>query len=234
MILRSAVSASPETPQAQASEQARTSRFLEPYRFDADQRSALLAALQQQRLGDDSSRRLFVAALEYEIGAFRQMEEQANEAPDAPQPTAADSVNPELERMRQAAITLRDLMLQTPEHIQDDLQKKLNESDLFCRIYDTRYLKNLRCEIERIATACELLGQQRCGSTPPEPNTSSAELANGRRLVRMLAHTYSECFDAQPSPESKSPFGRIVDTVIELTGIAARCNDSVLRDSLAS
>ena len=176
MILRAAgPTSAPEPSSAPASEQAKTSRFLEPYRFNTDGRSSLLRTLEEEKLGDDSSRRLFVAALEYEIGAFRQLEEQAV-ALAAPPPRATERSGADgLEKMRKAAITLGDLLAQAPERTLDDLQKTLHETDSFCRIYDTRYVKSLRCEVQRVATACEMLGRRSRATTP------SASMRNRRR-----------------------------------------------------
>ena len=48
-------------------------RFVEPCRLEAAQRAALLAALESEGLGDDDSRQIFLAALEYDLAGCRQL-----------------------------------------------------------------------------------------------------------------------------------------------------------------
>lgn len=46
-------------------------RFVEPCRFEASQRATLLTALKAEGLGDEDSRQIFLAALEYDLASCR-------------------------------------------------------------------------------------------------------------------------------------------------------------------
>ncbi len=86
------------TPPARPRPQQRTSgpRFVEPCRFGPAQRAALLSVLEAEDLGDEDSRQIFLAALEYDLAGCRRLLDEmpaAGEQVQAPRPPESGPEN---------------------------------------------------------------------------------------------------------------------------------------------
>ena len=131
-------------------EDANTSRFVDPYRTDADQRTAIRQVLDDLNVSDEEGRRIFLLALEYEIGAFQQVVLEHLEPIEETGP--ADE---RLSDIAKAAKQLLDLLDAACEETRAHILQGMVNADIFNRIADTRYLASLQCEIDRLACACE-------------------------------------------------------------------------------
>jgi hypothetical protein len=212
------------------------SPFVAPYRFAAGKRQALLQTLGDEGLGDAASRRLFVAALEYEIGAFRRAypgldpNTVPNDAAAAvPYPVAVEPAADTLE-LRSLQVAARGLLTAleaVAAPVDADLLTGLAAADRFARHYDSTYLDCLRAALGHLADACE---------PPPAPSREVAPAPTtetGRRFVALLAHSYTECFDRAPSSAADDPFARLVQAIARLTGVVVP-NDAEIRRTLPS
>jgi len=199
------------------------SHFVEPYRFEGPARAELMQTLQATGLGDESSRRLFVAALEFEIGNFLQ------EAAEIPQPDTARTQLPPsrpLERIGQAAATLARLLETAESKTREALTQALGRSDRYGRGYDQRYLQQLQNELECLQQACAL-------EPPAESHAPVADRRLSEPFVVSLAETYRECFEIQPTSAKTGPFSRVARKILELTGLPVHFDQKLLKAALA-
>lgn len=204
------------------SEERPESYFVEPYRFQPTEQAELMQTLQADRLGDEASRRLFIAALEFEIGNFLQAVAEAPQ-PSRPKPDAAAEA---LARIGQAAATLAGLLETVHGRTREALIQVLAESDRYGRSYDQRYLQQLQHELELVTQACAV--------TPPaEPPMAKLDQPLGEPFVATLAETYRECFEIQPTSAKTGPFVRVVRKVLDLTGLPLRLDPKMLKAALA-
>ncbi len=197
------------------------SGFVEPYQPHADQRTAIRQLLDDLDISDDEGRRIFVLALEYEIGAFQQVVLERLEPIEERVPAADEG----LEDIARAAKQLLQLLDGASEETSNRILQGMAHADIFNRVADTRYLSSLRCEIDRLACACE----KEIGSDH-RPGGPADEAS--RRFIDMLTNIYSECFEAKPTPEPSEPFARILRTIMEQTGLPVRFDEGFVRDTL--
>ena len=116
-------------------------------------------------------------------------------------------------------------------NLSPEITGALGKADTFARSYDAAYLRSLRCELDRLAGAC----QTRLETSAETPRKISPILQeNSRRLLRMLAHAYTECFECRPAPGEQEPFNRVANAVIELAGLHARSDEALLREVLGA
>lgn len=212
------------------------SPFVAPYRFDNSKRKELLKTLKQRDIGDDPSRNLFIAALEYEIGAFRRatLDAEPNSTPEGPSAAPLPETQPaseELARLHAAVQNLIQALQQASGPSGKALLDELGRNDAFRRRYEPEYLKALDAELTKLLSVCEPLAA--LPALPSEDHAKTARvLETSRRLAAMLAHTYSECFEAQPTASEEGPFHHVVNAIIALTGIEARADSEILRSAL--
>ncbi len=197
------------------------SGFVEPYQPDAEQRSAIRRVLDELDISDDEGRRIFMLALEYEIGAFQQVVLEHLEPVEETVPAADEGLGD----IAQTAKQLLELLDAASAETSTRILQSMADADIFNRIADTRYLASLRCEIDRLACACE-----RGMSSDHRPRNPADEA--GRRFIDMLANIYSECFEAKPTPEPSEPFARILGTIVEQTALPVRFDEGFVREIL--
>ena len=213
-------------PNAPASDREKTekrpqSHFVEPYRFEAPDRAELMQTLQTNGLGDEPGRRLFVAALEFEIGNFLQAAAEAPQ-PDPPKPQAAPAA---LERIGQAAAALAGLLEAIDDKAREPLTEALARSDRYGRGYDQRYLRQVQNELRLLEVACTL-------PSPAEPTAPSPDEELSTSFVASLAETYRECFEVQPTSTKTGPFNRVARKILALTGLPVRLEQKLLKAAL--
>lgn len=198
-----------------------TSRFVDPYRTDADQRTAIRQVLDDLNISDEEGRRIFLLALEYEIGAFQQVVLEHLEPIEETGP--ADE---RLSDIAKAAKQLLDLLDAACEETRAHILQGMVNADIFNRIADTRYLASLQCEIDRLACACET-GLEADRRQQGPVNEAS------RRFINMLANVYSECFETNPTAEPDEPFAHILKTIVEQTGLPVRFDVGFVEETLS-
>lgn len=154
-------------------------RFVEPYRLGEAQRAALLKGLEAESLGDDDSRQIFLAAIEFDLaGCKTLLEAKAAAGGDispvacpangtapgqdgngAPLPVAVEPLPPMSPPMAQPAVLLalgnlaRQLALALADLDREQRQallQGLEASDCLARGYGDRYLDALRLELEHL------------------------------------------------------------------------------------
>jgi hypothetical protein len=199
------------------------SHFVEPYRFEGAARAELMHTLEASGLGDEPSRRLFVAALEFEIGNLLQ---QAMPPPEPHRPEP-DPVLVALERIGQRASALIGLLEAADSDIRKALTRALGKGDRYRRSYNQRYLQELENELRSLEQAC----------APERPPTESSAPAADRQFsesfIASLAETYRECFEVQPTIPKTGPFSRVARKILQLTGLPVRFDQKLLKVVLA-
>jgi hypothetical protein len=145
-------------------------RFVEPFQYDEVQRRAILEALAEAGL-DDDTREIFVGAIAYDLallqaaaGETALAERQRSEREPATQDQAArvdatkggaDTAGPLAETARSLAAQLEGLSAGQRDALADALRR----SDPFDRAHDDAYLRALLGEIRRIAEAAADIAQ---------------------------------------------------------------------------
>lgn len=147
-------------------------RFVEPCRLEASQRAALLTALEAEGLGDEDSRQIFLAALEYDLaGCRRLLAEQKLPPPASPEAVlitpsppiaveAAAITPPSSATPASALADLADLAGNLAQALaelipaqRETLQWLLEASDCLGRGYGDSYLDTLRLELLHLQAA---------------------------------------------------------------------------------
>jgi hypothetical protein len=205
-------------------------RFLEPQRLSDDQRTTLLAALAEAGVGDDESRGLFAAALEYDLARFPQLAaEQAAQQIDTTPPAAEESAQDQLLlELAQGARALAERLQGLDAPAMQRLQQALTETDRFRRGYDNKYIECLREELMRIAAMASVCQVRAKPAKPKRPPVTDAE----RQLLQRLADAFSDCFEMRPTPD-QGPFVLALAAVTQVTGIRLPTDAKVLKDTLA-
>lgn len=216
--LRADIQPNAPAPDREKTEKRPQSHFVEPYRFETADRAELMQTLQTNRLGDEPGRRLFVAALEFEIGNFLQAAVDTPQ-PDPPKPQAAPAA---LERIGEAAAALASLLEAIDDETREPLTQALARSDRYGRSYNQRYLEQLRSELLSVQDACAL-------APPEEPPAAASEGQLSEPFIVSLAETYRECFEIQPTPAKTGPFYRVARKILEITGLPVRLDQKLLK-----
>jgi hypothetical protein len=160
-------------------------RFVEPYRLGEAQRAALLNTLEAESLGDDDSRQIFLAAIEFDLAGCKTLLEAntvaggekssvaspangtapGQDGHGAPLPVAVESLPPMAIPMAQPAVLhalgnlARQLALALADLDQEQRQallQGLEASDCLARGYGDRYLDVLRLELEHLGATVAL------------------------------------------------------------------------------
>lgn len=203
-------------------------RFVEPFRLDNSQRGALAAALAQRGIGDEESRSLYIAAMEYDLAGCRQLLEGAPPTPASPEatPGLAPTTDPALLKLAQVAKTLVDSLGALDAAQRVLLARGLEDADCFARLYGEAYIDALRLELSRLGTAI----QAKKGvleAAKPAPITREI-----RNFLRRAADAFGECFETNPSTQPDSPFLHALRTLSEVTGLALPLDEPSLTDIL--
>ena len=205
-------------PKAKAPETER-SRFVEPLRLTNAQKQAIVQALKEAHIGDYESRHLYAGAAEYELAAFQQyarFEEVA--VPTAPEHRSETS----LSGLKLAADELIGQIAQTAADRVAALEQRSSVPD---RPLRPGWVTQLRCELLRIARACEHPHEI------DQPATTAcvwrADPVSTRRFVQSAVRTFEECFDRKAGIEPGSPFRFALDLVTSTAGIRLADLDSL-------
>lgn len=219
------------TPQGttETGDDAAGGRFVEPLRLDAKQRDNLLQLLRKLRVGDTDGREIFLAAIEYDLAAYK---DATAAEPSPPQPPArAETADDD----RAVLTCLADALRSLREHIdgldaatRDRLLEELHQGDRFQRGYDARYLTELRCELELLEQACAAPGTPPASAAPPAHSLSAA----GRRLLSRLAEAFADCFEAKPTTAPNGPFAQTLAHLFEITAIDLPLDQATLEQIL--
>lgn len=185
-------------------------RFVEPYRLSDEQRSAILVPLKRLGIGDEETRSLFSAAMEYDLAschnaAGRSVAVVMDSKPDL----SPDEVS--LSPLHDAARDLAERLKTLDETSKARLQQSLKETDRFRRTYD-EYFSVLRYELLRLAAVAKPAEQP---NPPAEPATSEA----AQRFIVRAADAFEECFDIKATARVSGPFLLTLKAIATATGI---------------
>ena len=179
------------TPPARPRPHKRTSgpRFVEPCRLGAAERTALLSVLETEDLGDEDSRQIFLAALEYDLAGCRQLlDESTHTAPPpratlesasfpSPSDATTESVSshfqsdttpgsafptssPALLTLAHLAGELAQALAELPPTQRASLLGALEASDCLARGYGDAYLDSMRLELLHLKAAISPSGRE--------------------------------------------------------------------------
>ncbi|WP_089727665.1 hypothetical protein [Candidatus Thiosymbion oneisti] len=199
-------------------------RFIEPYRFDSEQRAAILSRLQERSIGDEESRSLFVAALEYDLASCGWLTTPGQ------RPATSDHQenDPDLDAAAMAALveTAEKLVqelanLDTATSLR--LQQGLESTDHLRRGDGGDCLETLLGELRRVVNVGRSLGRL-AGSVAPRPAYSD----EARRFVLRVADAFEDCFELAPDTRSDSPFPIALDAIVTATDIAVPTDQDAL------
>ena len=205
--------------------------FVEPWRLTEQEKSAISKSLEKRKIGDVEGRRIFAAALEYELSAFRVAQAQL---------PAAEPVTPKADLSALHAIdrVARELAAKLGEIPQDQepvLLETLEAQDEMGRGYSARYLDRLYQEASRLAEACGLvtaaLETAQPTAEPPRAEESSPAML---QLIGSLTHVFAECFEQAPTAAARGAFAGTLKAVSDGIGLEIPRSREVLEQVLGS
>jgi hypothetical protein len=203
-------------------------RFLEPFRLGDAQRGSLVAALAHRGIGDEESRNLYIAAMEYDLAGCRQLLEGAPRTPASPEanPDAAPATDPALLKLAEAAKALADSLSALDAAQRVLLARELENTDCFARLYGEAYIDALRLELNRLGTAIQA---KKGALEVAKPAPVTREI---RDFLRRAADAFGDCFETNPSTQPDSPFLHALRALSEVTGLALPLDEPSLTDIL--
>ncbi len=187
-------------------------RFVEPYRLSDEQRAAMLIPLERLGIGDEETRSLFSAALEYDLASCRDTIGQAEDAATDPEPPSPGPEDLHLSALHHAAQALADSLKALDEAPKTRLQQALKDSDRFRRSYDDEYFSMLRYELLRLAAVAKPVQQ-------PEPPAKPLVSESARQFVVRAADAFEECFDTKATARVNGPFLLTLKAIVTAIGI---------------
>jgi len=204
-------------------------RFVEPCRFTDAQRTSLLITLKELGIGDDESRSLFLAALEYDLARCQSLlavnpgSINAVTSPQPPRPTVS-ATDPLLSALASAATAAAKSLAELNEQQRCLLTQKMTESDCLSRGYSQNFLEALRLELEHLGAAL------REEVANPESLAPQAPMMNPEMLsfLHRFADAFIDCFEMEPDAKSQSPFPLILRAFTEATGLPIAIEGSQL------
>jgi hypothetical protein len=202
-------------------------RFVEPYRLSEDQRCAILAPLEDRGVGDEESRELFAAALEYDLASCSRLKEQANEPLPSTQERSPSEEDAAIAALVEAAKSLAQRLQGLDDVASHLLRQELEDSDRFRRNYGEDYLESLGRELRRVAEIGEPLEQ----GTPAARKRSLS--ADARRFILRAADAFEACFELTPNAGPNSPFVATLEAIIAITGIGVPTDAAAVTRVLA-
>lgn len=198
------------------------SRFVAPYYFSEDDHAAIAKLLDRAGLSDQEGRKLFVTAVEYEVGAYRRILQEEPAPQPVPESKPRTKAEIELITLGRSAEHLGALLGQTHTTARRALGKLLGASDPFGREHGERYFAQLGIELERIAEACN--------PDVAEPETPDAAPVSeaARKLVKQLVRIYNECLDVKFDANDPEVFVQILCIVRDSAEINLPCNSGLI------
>jgi hypothetical protein len=198
-------------------------RFVEPYRLGTEQRGAILSRLQEHDIGDEESRSLFVAALEYDLASCSNLLAPAQEHTTSEREGNGDEVGGVMDALVEAAEKLANELARLDAAVSLRLRQELEMADRFRRSYGEDYLATMSAELRRLA---EFLRSSEGlpGATAPEPAFSD----EARLFVLRVADAYESCFDLVPVAQSGSPFASTLEAIVTATRVCVPTDQAAL------
>lgn len=213
-----------KTPNQSEAKPRKRPRFVEPYRLSNEQRSAMLVPLERLGIGDEETRSLFSAAMEYDLASCHGKGEQAEAAATNPKPhPSADEIS--LTALHHAAGDLAERLKALDETSKARLQQTLKETDRFRRTYDDEYFGVLRYELLRLAAVAKPPEQPDPPAKPP-----ISEVA--QRFIVRAADAFEECFDTKATARVRGPFLLTLKAIAAATGIQVPTDASSIAELL--
>mgnify|MGYP001281168798 CR=1 FL=1 len=206
------------TPSARPRPQQRTSgpRFVEPCRFGPAQRAALLSMLEAEDLGDEDSRQIFLAALEYDLAGCRRLldempaageQVQSDTTPDpasipppsdtAPDPALIPSSSPTRFTLAHLAGELAQALAELTPTQRATLLGALEDSDCLARGYGNAYLDSMRLELLHLKAAISTSGL--------EPGSAAAATSSSTDLDAQVTASCPQFVSAPPPSQPSVP-----------------------------
>jgi len=198
-------------------------RFVEPYRLDTEQRGAILSRLQEHDIGDEESRSLFVAALEYDLARCSGLVAPAQEHSTSEHEGNGHEVGGVMDSLAEAAEKLADELARLDAAVSLRLQQELEMADRFRRSYGEDYLATMNAELRRLAEFVRS-SEGLPGTTVPGPAFSD----EARLFVLRVADAYESCFDLVPAAQSGSPFASALEAIVTATRICVPTDQAAL------
>lgn len=216
---------------ASAEADAAATRFVEPFRFDTKQRNSMLALMRRLRIGDTDGREIFMVAIAYDLAAYKQ-QQTSEPAPEPETPATPQTAEPEglgMGPMASAIAALCEQIDTLDEGARERLVAELQRGDRFKRGYDSRYLTELRGELDLLAQVCATPTAAAAPAEPPPPALSP----QARHLLGRLANAYQDCFEDPPTPDPAGPFAQLVGLLCEIAAIDLPRDGDSLSQALA-
>ncbi|MEJ2327332.1 MAG: hypothetical protein P8Y27_13205 [Chromatiaceae bacterium] len=206
----------------------RQKRFVEPQRLTDAQRKALLSQLEAAKIGDADSRRLFAAALEYDLARLQELPLEQPPVPEMSEPRAAGP-DETLQRLTEAAGALAERLSNLDEAARETLSAALTQADRFHRRYGKDYINTILDELVRIAAAAprrRAAPRSRKPKAPPPPESA-------RQFIQRVAAAFSDCFEARPTGDGEGAFATVLKAIINAPGVRIPNDPQVLEEVLA-
>jgi hypothetical protein len=198
-------------------------RFVEPYLLDTEQREAILSRLQELDIGDEESRSLFVAALEYDLAGCSDLLAPAQEHSTAEREGNADEVGGVMDTLTEAAEKLANELARLDATASLRLRQELEMADRFRGSYGEDYLATMSAELRRLAEFVRS-SEGLPGATAPSPTFSD----EARLFVLRVADAYETCFDLVPAAQSGSPFASALEAIVTATRVCVPTDQAAL------
>jgi len=208
---RNAIAPSPGSSKPISRKKHGGKRFLEPYRLSVAERSAIRSRLREKGIGDEESRSLFAAALEYDLASCSGLIGPPSDSSSPAQPQPESEEKGALDDIAEAARSLADELTGLDRAISLRLQPALESTDRFRRSYSEDYIASLGGELRRVAGAGKVPNRM------PTPLPGPAEDAH--RFVLRAADAFEDCFELSPGPQADSAFVIALLAIVDATGI---------------
>ncbi len=210
------------------------SRFVDPCHFGPQDKAALEELLADAGIGDDEGRKLFVTAVEYEVGSLRPALQQ--EAESAPPPAPAPVVEHppskaqiELLQLGQSAAQLKTLLAGTHKTARKRLCEILSATDPFGREHGAAYLEHLELELGRISAAC---AESEPAAEPESTIRKAVPGATAGKLIKQVARIYDECLEADPGENDAQALIAVLRLIRDCTGLPIPCEPEAVQGLL--
>lgn len=198
--------------------------FIEPEALTDGQKGRILKALAKREIGDDASRRLFVAAAEYEIADFQQCVAEDETPPPTPHPRPSD---PQLAAIAKRARTLSADLEGLPEATRALIAERLTKANgKGPPSSATRFLAQLQCEVGRIAE----LPVSETPEHAPEPEAFQSV----RHLIASLAHIFEGCFEQPATADPDAAFSGTLAVLATQLELPVSLDEAILTDLLGT
>jgi hypothetical protein len=210
------------------------SRFVDPCHFGTEDKAALVQLLTNAGIGDEEGRRLFVTAVEFEVGGLRPALQKEAETEPSPPPVPVVEHPPskahiELLQLAQSAAQFKSLLENTHKSARRQLCESLNASDPFGREHGTAYLEHLTLELGRISVACSA-AETVPATEPATPKPVIGEAA--AKLIGQVARIYDECLEADPRDNEAHVLIAVLRLIRDCTELPIPCDDQAVRELL--